>query len=84
MGGCCCVVRVGGTVGRLDIDPAVPAQDMNPGCGTASAAYHSLHLLPELMVQQSVHKRVDSSIEQGHCVGNGEWDWTNVIGCRVR
>ena len=56
---------------------------INPGCHATSTAYHSLDLLPELLVQQSVHKRVDSRVEQDHYVYNGGWDGTNVVGCNV-
>ena len=48
--------------------------------GYCSAAYHCLDLLSESMVQQSIHKRVDSRIKQNHCLSNGYYNRTNVIG----
>ena len=46
----------------LDIDPVI--------CRSAHAADHSLDLLPESLIHQSVHNWVDSGIEHEHCVSN--------------
>ena len=51
---------------------------INSGYTETGAAYQSFHLLPELLVQQSIDKRVDSSIEQDHCVSDGDWNGTNA------
>ena len=72
------VVRLG-NVGNLDAQTF--PHGANPGCWGADAAQHFLHLLSELLVQQSVHKRVDSRIDQDHRVSNSHWDGTSVIGC---
>ena len=49
----------------------------------ASAAYHSLHLLSELLVQQSIYKGVDSRVEQDHRVRNGKREFSNTVECEV-
>ena len=73
--------RVGG-VSKLDALSLIIRP--NPGGWWASAAYHSLHLLSELLVQQSIYKRVDRGVEQDHRVTNGNRDFTNAVECEVR
>ena len=51
---------------------------INSGYTETGAAYHSFHLLSELLVQQCINKRVDSSIEQDHCVSDGDRNGTNA------
>ena len=52
-----------------------------PGGWWASATYHSLHLFSELLVQQSIYKRVDRRVEQDYRVRNDNRGFTNVAGC---
>ena len=80
LGRSCCEGWVGGGADKLDIPRFL--RRMNPGCNRTTAAYRCLHLISELLVQQSVYKRVDSRIEQDHCVSNGDWYRTNVVGCK--
>ena len=57
---------------------------LNLGICWACAAYHSRHLSSELLVQQSIHKRVDSRVEKDtDYVINGNRDFTNAVGCEV-
>ena len=49
----------------------------------ASAEYHSLHLLSELLVQQSIYKRVDCRVEQDHRVRNSISDFSDAVGCEA-
>ena len=68
-------------VGQLDVRGVARTCCMNLVYRREAAAEHPLGLFPELLVQQSVNIRIDSSIEQDHCVGDGDWDGTNVIRC---
>jgi len=55
---------------------------LNIGYRGTIEAYNSLHLVLELLVQQSVYKRIDSRIKQHHCVRNDAiYGETNVEGC---
>ena len=71
---------VGGAVSQLDV--VSNPHGLNPWYRGTSAANNSLHLILELLVQQSVYKRIDSRIEQHHCVRNDTvYGETNVEGC---
>ena len=79
-----CVGGLGCLVCKLDILIILRfPHRMKPGYQATSTTDHSLNLLLELLVQQSVHKRVDSRIEQDHRVNSGDWDGTNVVGCNI-
>ena len=51
--------------------------------GTGSDAANHFHLLLELLVQQSIYKRVDSGIEQDHRESYVKGHSTNVYGCNI-
>ena len=58
------------------------SRGLDPGYRDTTAAYNSLHFIFELLVQQSVYKRIDSRIKQHHCVRNDAvYGETNVEGC---
>ena len=56
---------------------------VNSGSGGRSAAYGALDLLPESLVQQSVHKRVDGRIEHDQRIRNGVHGGTEAVGFEV-
>ena len=75
------VGRVGG-VSKLDALSLIVR--LSPGGWWASAAYHSLHLLSELLVQQCIYKRVDRGVKQDHRVTNDKRYFTNIVGCELQ
>ena len=48
-------------------------------CRLANAADHSLDLLPESLIDQSVHNWVDSGIEHEHCVSSSMCYTMNAV-----
>ena len=65
-----CIGGLGGVISKLVV---VIVRRMNFGFGAIPAAYHALHLLSELVVQQCEYKRVDGRINQDHRVSNNGW-----------
>ena len=63
----CLLGRVGGANSTFHPLIMRSPDRMHQGrCWATSAAHHSLELLPELLVEQSIHDRVDGGIEQDH------------------
>ena len=56
---------------------------MNAVCGSRSAAQHSLDLLSESLVDQSIYERIDGRVKQNHYGGNGISDIAGSVGGAV-
>ena len=70
-------------VGRLDA--LLSARNVNPLCRANSAtAYHSLHLLSESLIYQSIYKGIDGGVEQDHYGSNGIGDITRAVSGAVK